>query len=296
MSSLPAISGYNVVKELGRGHSGVVYHCEHEASGKSYACKVIQKTEGKELPKIFNQEVTILKKLNHPNVIKLVDVIDEVGRAIIVLEYLPDYIPLFDCMISLNGQPLCTAATIKILGRVVMTLKYLHGQDIAHCDLKPENILVHPKTCDTKLIDFGLARDVPKVDGKDRLVRTKCGTRSYCSPEMLKGKGYDAKKNDVWNLGVNLFVMATNRLPFPAEDASVLEAEIKAGKYTLPSFVKADMGDLISSMMNVDPAKRASLDDIINHPLPKTYGKYFSQKPVEGDQKEPPQEPTQSVS
>jgi len=128
-----------------------------------------------------------------------------------------------------------------------------------------ENLLLDEN--DTlKISDFGLSALSSASDGGQKMLMTTCGTPNYVAPEVLKEKGYSGKTADVWSCGVILFVMLAGYLPFEDETMNGLFAKIENGRFSFPSFFSADVKDLISKMLVVNPDERITVEGIMNHP------------------------------
>ena len=161
----------------------------------------------------------------------------------------------------------------KLFLKIVLGVKYLHENDIAHCDLKPENILLD-KYFNPKINDFGFSQ---KFNGKkgDYLLHKRSGTPIYSSPDVRLAftKGYDGIKNDIFSLGVLLFVITIGEFPF--ESANYSDDKYKfiiKGRYPKfwENFNKFDISnefkDLINRLLSLNPSKRLTTDEIIKHP------------------------------
>ena len=131
-------------------------------------------------------------------------------------------------------------------------------------DLKPENLLLDSQD-NLKITDFGLSSIVPNKHGGRKLLMTTCGTPNYVAPEVIKEKGYDGFMADVWSIGVILFVMLTGRLPFEDKSIESLFKKIEAGKVTYPKDLSSDGKDLVQRMLQVNPKKRITVQQILNH-------------------------------
>lgn len=209
-------------------------------------------------------EINILKKLQHPCMIKIYEVVDTSDAVFIVLD-LVEGGELFDKVVSIGNY---TESTGKLLFyQMVLAIKYLHDHDICHRDLKPENILLATQNTHETLIkitDFGLS----KFFDTTSMMKTFCGTPNYLAPEVLitKGGGVYTKKIDNWSLGVILYIILVGFPPFSDEN---LEKQIKEGNYDFNDEawykVSNDAKHVIRRLMCVEPANRASLEEILAH-------------------------------
>jgi serine/threonine protein kinase len=159
--------------------------------------------------KAAQREITVLKRLESPCVIKLHDLIDTPKQIFIVTDYIKG-ISLQQYSKSLPNRVVREITARRIFKQVAEGVAYLHQQNIVHRDIKLDNILVEESTRMVKLIDFGFS---VVVAGGQRL-KVFCGTPSYMSPEIVRKNEYDGKPVDVWALGVLLFVLLTGTFPF----------------------------------------------------------------------------------
>ena len=147
-------------------------------------------------------------------------------------------------------------------------LKYMHDKGIAHRDLKPENMLMTTKGADAevKITDFGLSKF---FDEQSSLMKTPCGTPGYIAPEVLHMRGYN-QQCDIWSMGVIVYILLCGFPPFYADNDAQLFERIKKGQY---EFLKphwdplpAEAKDFVRRMLIVDPAKRATCDQLLADP------------------------------
>ncbi|XP_050410649.1 serine/threonine-protein kinase Chk2 isoform X2 [Patella vulgata] len=266
---------YTLTKVLGRGACGEVRLAFTKGSCEKYACKIISKKKfsvgGNSQISLASQvmtEVKILKALKHPCIIRIEDVIDTPDVLYIVLE-LVEGGELFDRVVSVSqfSEPVAKL----LFYQMVVAIKYLHDQGITHRDLKPENILLSGENNETliKVTDFGLSKF---VDG-GTLMKTFCGTPTYLAPEILvtAGSGTYTKAIDCWSLGVILFICLSGYPPFSDEIKDIdLPKQIMGGHYSFPKKywdnISEQAIDLIKKLMTVDPKKRITIGDALQHP------------------------------
>ncbi len=144
---------------------------------------------------------------------------------------------------------------------VNILLDYCHQNSIAHRDLKIENMLVDLNG-NIKILDFGLSNFYKE----DETLKTFCGSLYFAAPELLMGRAYVGPEVDVWALGVVLYVMVCGKVPFDDKSLSALHEKIKRCDISYPSHLSEDCKNLLQSMINPDPKKRASITDVVNHP------------------------------
>lgn len=261
---------YILSTSIGRGACGEVRLAFTRGSCEKFAVKIICKKKFSVGPRqaAMMDEVEILKKLHHPCVIKIEDVFETTDNLYIVLE-LVEGGELFDRIVSVGRFEEPTAKLLFY--QMLVAVKYLHNQGITHRDLKPENVLLSSEKNETviKITDFGLS----KVVGEQSLMKTLCGTPSYLAPEVLVncGTGGYSKAVDLWSLGVILFICLAGYPPFSEEISKVpLNEQIVKGLYSFPNqywkSVSPQAIDLVKKLLTVDPKKRITVDEALQHP------------------------------
>ena len=262
------INDYKMDKKIGEGRFSKVYLAKHKLTSENVAIKIIFKNTSttKEILSHTKAEIEILKKLKHNNICKLYSVIETNERIYIIQEFVDGEDLSF--FIHQNQK---FEKKIKIIcnyfRQLISALDYLHEIGISHRDLKPENILINEKN-EIKLVDFGLGK-IYRYNGNKQLLRTRCGSPFYCSPEMILGKKYDGNLSDIWSLGIILYFMIFNELPFYDNDFDRLSKKIIEGKYNIPrdkkDLVGKDVIDLIHKILKTEPKKRIKIKEIMNH-------------------------------
>ena len=199
--------------------------------------------------------------------VRLLEIFDEEDYMYLVMEIMTGG-ELFDRIVEKESYTEKEAAdTIR---PIVDAIRYCHEMGIVHRDLKPENLL-YETTDDTSIIkisDFGLARFLASND----FATTACGTPGYVAPEILLGKGY-GKEVDYWSIGITLYILLCGFPPFYDEDNTALFEQIKSGSFEYPSPYWDDISDMakdiISKLLQVDPADRPTAEEILEHPWVK---------------------------
>ncbi|KAJ3149488.1 MAP/microtubule affinity-regulating kinase 3 [Geranomyces variabilis] len=286
MTATPAVNEtvgpYIILKTLGSGAFSHVKLAVHARDGVRVAIKMLEKITPKShhaaaaggaaahayLATQARNEASIISSLNHPNIVRLLTTFETDRFSCLVLEYVPNS-DLYD-LITNHPASLTPQFVRRIFRELVSAVAYLHAQNIAHCDLKIENILVDSDT-GVKVTDFGLAqRFVP--DGP--LLTTRCGSEEYAAPELIQALPYDGRKIDVWALGIVLFTLLTNEMPFthrPGERPRRMFHRIARGDYAFPLAggrqPAGEMAkDLVKRMLTTNPAKRITAEEILRHP------------------------------
>lgn len=160
--------------------------------------------------------------------------------------------------------PLSEHDAIYVFRQMMCAMEYCHSFNICHRDLKPENILLS-EDGDVKIIDFGMAA----LHQNDQKLQTACGSPHYAAPELLKSRTYRGDKADVWSMGVILFAMLAQRLPFDDPHMPTMLSLSKRGIYTMPEGLSFEAKDLIQCILVTDPDIRISIAEMWEHPLIK---------------------------
>ncbi|KAG1172393.1 hypothetical protein G6F70_006506 [Rhizopus microsporus] len=257
------IGDYIVGKTLGKGASGRVKLGVHKNTGEQVAIKIISKTHlagNPAIEKAVRREIAIMKLINHPNVMSLIDVIDDPASSdlYLILEYVEGG-ELFEYLVS-KGR-LSESEARHHFQQIILGLDYCHHHLICHRDLKPENLLLDSNH-NIKIADFGMASLQPLGS----LLETSCGSPHYASPEIVAGMPYHGSSCDIWSCGVILFALLTGHLPFDDENIRQLLRKVKTGKYVMPDNISKSAQDLIRRILVVDPSKRLTMKQIMAHP------------------------------
>ncbi|XP_062292286.1 SNF-related serine/threonine-protein kinase-like [Scomber scombrus] len=251
---------YDLDKTLGRGHFAVVKLARHVFTGEKVAVKVIDKTKLDPVARghLF-QEVRCMKLVQHPNVVRLYEVIDTATKLYLILE-LGDGGDMYDCIMKRDGG-LSEEVAKCYFAQIVHAISYCHRLHVVHRDLKPENVVFFEKQGVVKLTDFGFSNRFQP----GKTLNTSCGSLAYSAPEILLGDEYDAPAVDIWSLGVILFMLVCGQPPFQEANDSETLTMIMDCKYTVPLHISNACRDLIGHMLQRDPRKRATLELIEGH-------------------------------
>ena len=256
----PISKDYIMGKSIGTGAFGTVRLCIHKATRQTRACKILKKAT--QDIKALQEEVEILSKLSHPNIMQLYEVYNDKTNFYIVSEFCQGG-ELFDA-ISKKGNFNENEAS-KIMKQVLSAITYSHQNNIVHRDLKPENILLEDKGNDSiiKIIDWGCAKNF----NKNEKLTNKDGTPYYIAPEVLEGN-YD-EKCDIWSCGVILYIMLCGYPPFDGESEEEILDKVKKGSFEFPKEewknISKDAIDLIEKMLTFESNKRISALECLRH-------------------------------
>ncbi|ESP01587.1 hypothetical protein LOTGIDRAFT_139521, partial [Lottia gigantea] len=257
---------YYILEELGRGRHGIVRRVIEKSTGNQYAGKFISVREDGEKD-FFRNELETLRLLNHKNIVGVHDAYETPKSLIIVTELLNGG-GLVDRIVDQNNWTDNNVATI--MNRLLETVKHLHDRNILHLDIKPSNILYPEKDSeDFKLIDFGFAR---KRLGE---LRMNYGTPDFASPEAVINEPVSAA-SDLWSVGAMAYTLLCGSTPFQADsDPEILEKVMEGNFQFPPIFDKfsLDSKDFISKLLVLEPSKRLTMEDSLNHPWIKNAGK-----------------------
>ncbi|XP_046753382.1 calcium/calmodulin-dependent protein kinase type II alpha chain isoform X21 [Diprion similis] len=257
---------YDLKEELGKGAFSVVRRCVQKSSGLEFAAKIIntKKLSARDFQKL-EREARICRKLQHPNIVRLHDSIQEENFHYLVFDLVTGG-ELFEDIVAREFYSEADAS--HCIQQILESVHHCHHNGVVHRDLKPENLLLASKAkgAAVKLADFGLAIE---VQGEQQAWFGFAGTPGYLSPEVLKKEPY-GKPVDIWACGVILYILLVGYPPFWDEDQHRLYAQIKAGAYDYPSpewdTVTTEAKNLINQMLTVNPSKRITASEALKHP------------------------------
>ncbi|VEU24205.1 DEKNAAC105384 [Brettanomyces naardenensis] len=251
------IGKYQIVKTLGEGSFGKVKLAYHTTTGQRVALKIInRKTLAKsDMQGRIEREISYLRLLNHPHIIKLYDVIESKDEIIMVIEYAGK--ELFEYIVQ-HGR-MSDSDARRFFQQIIAAMDYCHRHKIVHRDLKPENLLLDDNL-NIKIADFGLSN----IMSDGNFLKTSCGSPNYAAPEVISGKLYAGPEVDVWSCGVILYVMLCGRLPFDDELIPALFKKISNGVYTIPHDLSPGAKNLLTRMLVVNPLNRITVQEILD--------------------------------
>ncbi|KAL0963170.1 hypothetical protein UPYG_G00350650 [Umbra pygmaea] len=249
----PHIGNYRLLKTIGKGNFAKVKLARHILTSREVAIKIIDKTQlnPTSLQKLF-REVRIMKILNHPNIVKLFEVIETDKTLYLIMEYASGG-EVFDYLVA-HGRMKEKEARAKFR-QIVSAVQYCHQKSIVHRDLKAENLLLDADM-NIKIADFGFSNEFTMGNKLD----TFCGSPPYAAPELFQGKKYDGPEVDVWSLGVILYTLVSGSLPFDGQNLKELRERVLRGKYRIPFYMSTDCENLLKRFLVLNPAKRGTLE------------------------------------
>lgn len=252
---------YSIGKIIGHGAQANVRLCKNKFTGNSYCMKIYSHIfiQNKEKKIAIEKEISILKEISHPNIIKFIEKIYSNYTIYLILEC-ANGITLKSYMKNQPNQRLNELKTKKIFIQLISALSYLHNKNICHRDIKLENIIINEKM-NIKIIDLGLGIHFHP----NKKLNLYCGTPYFMAPEILKKKEYFGPSVDVWSAGIVLYNLLCGKLPFKAQNEKNLTQIISNGYIDFPNFISKEAKDLIKKMLCVNPAFRISSHDILKH-------------------------------
>lgn len=256
----PSKIGHYILGEtLGFGTFGKVKTAKHQLTGHKVAVKILNRTKIKNLDVVgkIRREIQNLKLFRHPHIIKLYQVISTPSDIFMIMEYVSGG-ELFDYIVK-HGR-LGEDEARRFFQQIVSGVDYCHRHMVVHRDLKPENLLLD-HNLNVKIADFGLSNMM--MDGE--FLRTSCGSPNYASPEIISGRLYAGPEIDIWSCGVILYALLCGTLPFDDEHVPTLFRKIRSGVFPIPDYLNASVVSLLNHMLQVDPIKRATVIDIVQH-------------------------------
>jgi serine/threonine protein kinase len=257
---------FKMIQSLGRGSFGKVMLAEHARSKQRYAVKVLNKAQMMKNHAIdkVQSEINIMKRISHPNIIKIYAVMDDVqeGKLYLVMEYLPGG-QIFKLPAENEvAQPLPMSQLRRYTMGIALGLQHLHSQGIVHRDIKPENVLVDGND-NVKLADFG----VSSASAHGDFMSSTEGSPAFFPPEEFRGAPVIGKAQDIWAFGVTVYAMAFGRLPFSARTRDDLAFAVINKEPEIPADCDPHLRDLLVQMLNKDQEQRPPASWVIEHPF-----------------------------
>jgi serine/threonine protein kinase len=207
------INNYILERKLGDGGMGEVYYAKHNKVDREVAIKVLHSHlfNNENIHNRFKNEANALIKLNHPNIVKIFDYVEQENFACLIMEYINGY--TLDDYISKISGPLTSEKAISVIVPVLEAVQYAHDNNVFHRDIKPANIMISKDGNKVRIMDFGIAKLTDSKNFKTTHANTQLGTPFYMSPEQIKGLPF-SRRSDIYSLGVTLFEMVTGKCPY----------------------------------------------------------------------------------
>ena len=210
----------------------------------------------------LRHEILIMRRVKHPNVVRLYEVLSSHSKIYLVMELI-ECGELFE-KLKLEGA-LCEEEARRIFQQIVAAVAFCGEHNIAHRDLKLENVLLDAYGR-VKISDFGLSSLFSSEAHTAELMHTTCGTVNYAAPEIFSNQGYDGHLADIWSCGVILFALLMGRLPFEDEKVSKLIEKIVCAQYEEPEYASREARDLLHRLLNPDPRTRITIGQLKEDP------------------------------
>ncbi|KAK4254574.1 hypothetical protein QN277_009937 [Acacia crassicarpa] len=256
------VGKFELGRTLGEGNFAKVKLARNVETGENVAIKIIDKDKilKHKMVRQIKREISTMKLIRHPNVIRMYEVMASKTKIYIVLEFVTGG-ELFDKIAS-KGR-LKEDEARKYFQQLICAVDYSHSRGVCHRDLKPENLLLDANG-GLKVSDFGLSA-LPQQLREDGLLHTTCGTPNYVAPEVIHNRGYDGTKADLWSCGVILFVLMAGYLPFEDTNIMALYKKIFKADFTCPPWFSSSAKKLIKRILDPNPATRITFAEVIEN-------------------------------
>lgn len=262
-SGKPAKVGKYVIHEkLGAGGFGMVRKAVDETTGEAVAIKILDKAELQmyEMTQHVKKEISLLTTLNHPHIVKGVEVLNSKSKLFLVMEFVDGG----DIHSALLRKKKFSEKETRVLFRALMEcLVYCHSKGVYHRDLKLENLLVTSSGI-LKVCDFGLASVRDLHSSKPELCQTKVGTEDFSCPEIMQSLPYSGEKADMWSSGVILFTLLAGFFPFGGQSPGEVTQRIIDCKITIPRHFSREVKHLLKNLLVYNGKQRFSALQVLN--------------------------------
>ncbi|XP_010541706.1 PREDICTED: CBL-interacting serine/threonine-protein kinase 26 [Tarenaya hassleriana] len=254
------VGKYEVGRTIGEGTFAKVRYARNSETGEAVALKILDKEKvlKHKMAEQIRREISTMKLITHPNVVRLYEVLASKTKIYIVLEFVTGG-ELFDKIV--NHGRMKEEEARRYFQQLINAVDYCHSRGVYHRDLKPENLLLDAHG-NLKVSDFGLSAFSQQVRD-DGLLHTACGTPNYAAPEVLNDQGYDGATADLWSCGVILFVLLAGYLPFDDSNLMTLYKKISAAEFNCPPWLSSGAKKLISRILDPNPMTRITIPEIL---------------------------------
>lgn len=252
------VKGYIINGQIGQGAYAIVKQGVNKATQERVAIKMYEKFRISDAQRKagVSREISLLKRLSHPHIVKLHETIDMPRQLWLVME--------LACGRSLHSyvkaraeRKLGEKEAVKVFRQVASGIEYCHRMNVTHRDVKMENVLVD-ELLNVKIIDFGFSI----CSAPTQHLKVFCGTPSYMAPEIVNKEKYLGPPTDVWSLGILLFALLAGHFPFRGVTEKDLFRSITRGVVKYPAEMGEEMRSLIEKMLQVNPTKRATAFEV----------------------------------
>lgn len=256
------LENYNIWSDIGKGSYAVVKLATHKETMQKCAIKIYsnKSLEDQNLRKNVKREIKILKKIDHPNVVKFYEEIRGKHNLYIVMEYVKG-IALNNHLVAKSHKRLDEAEASVIYKQIISALEYCHEKNITHRDIKLENVQLD-LDYRVKLIDYGFAT----CYSNDKKTLVFCGSPSYMAPEIINKQQFAGPPVDIWASGILLYVLVTGKFPFQSSTEKKVFEKVKKGIYEIPDYLSRPCSDLIRDILDPNPNTRLTAKNILKHP------------------------------
>ncbi|XP_047316926.1 CBL-interacting serine/threonine-protein kinase 6-like [Impatiens glandulifera] len=250
---------YEIDRIIGLGSFAKVYLAKNLETKRNVAVKVISKDEIIRCGMMdqMKREIAVMKKVDHPNIIKFHEVMASKSKIYLAMEYAKGgelFTKVYKGRLDENDAR-------NFFRQLISAVDYCHGMGIYHRDLKPENLLLD-ENGNLKITDFGLSA-LSEHLRKDGLLHTACGTPSYVAPEVIGNRGYDGSMTDLWSCGVILFVLLSGYLPFQADNVISLYKRICRSEIRFPNWVSDEARVILNRILDPNPHTRITIAQLM---------------------------------
>ena len=256
---------YHKIKLLGQGSFGTVYLVKNKKLNNYFAMKIIEKSSNdEEKEDEIKNEINILRKLDHPNILKINDFFSTKNEYFLITEFCPEGELFYEIK---NFAPFDEALAGWYMKQILSAVNYCHKSKIIHRDLKPENILIYQRNKkgfnSIKIIDFGTAILFNKKD------KNLAGSIYYLAPEIISKNRKYTEKCDIWSCGIIMYILLTGKPPFNGDSdeeilKKILQNRLDLEKYPW-SVISLKAKDLIKKLLETDTKKRITAEEALNH-------------------------------
>ena len=256
---------YHKIKLLGQGSFGTVYLVKNKKLNNNFAMKIIEKSSNdEEKEDEIKNEINILRKLDHPNILKINDFFSTKKEYFLITEFCPEGELFYEIK---NFAPFDEALAGWYMKQILSAVNYCHKSKIIHRDLKPENILIYQRNKkgfnSIKIIDFGTAILFNKKD------KNLAGSIYYLAPEIISKNRKYTEKCDIWSCGIIMYILLTGKPPFNGDSdeeilKKILQNNLNLEKYPW-SVISLKAKDLIKKLLETDTKKRITAEEALNN-------------------------------